>query len=629
MRVYKKIRKQMITLCAIVAIVTISICENTVNTKASQSSSTTFAVLSTTNMHGSCWDTNLLNDTTVKNSLLRISSAVKALRTKYNGNIVLINSGDTFEGTPVSSYKITTANKKFTGEIPMAIGLKYIGYDVYSLGNQECSYSWKTMNKVYAYLKKSKIDVDGDGTKESCVPVISGNLVYKEKQGSHKAGELVFKPWTSKDIKVGDKTLKIGIFALENTEGARCDVTNKDSNISFTQRENASYNMQVEAQQYVKQMKDAGCDFIISSYHSRLDSESGLQALRVIKNTSGIDMMITSYDDSCGNLNGNRSNIYTNKKGNSVFVVNGGDNQLTKTQIVATAKKDGTFEITIPGEQTNVDLSKYKDDQVLKDLIKPYATEASNYLKEAGGKINDSKWDDNTNFYLKQTDTMDFINRAQMVVGTKYMKKKFASTCPVTLETLQKTYGNKYTLDVDCSCSNVATLGNYTVKAGALSMKDIYKMYPRDNSLCILPLTGAQMDKILEYVASKQLTYAISKGKTVFLTKGNKCDYPVFYGIDFSYDLSKKVGDRVTIRGFQNGKPFSLIQTYNLAIDNYLLSNGPFKKYGLDDTIWSQTEDLGVGGVRDLIKEFATGFGKKGVSPKRSDWKIEYGTVTN
>ncbi len=637
MNVCKKIRKQImrrITLCAMAAIMTTSICENTVNSKAAKSSSvtqsnsttqsTTFAILSTANMHGNCWDANLINGETVSNSVLRISSAVKALRESYNGNIVLINSGVTFSGTVVSSYPITSATKKFNGKIPMAICLKYIGYDAYSLSNQEWSYPYNTMQKVYTYLQSKKVDVDGDGTKEPSVPVISANLVYKKTQGIHKEGELVYKAWASKEIKVGDKTLKVGILGMENTDYIRWNVADNDSNLSFAQSKNTPKDKAAKVQGYVTQMQQDGCDFIIVSYHSGQGSESG-QASRVVKNTSGIDMMITSYDA----LSCTSSDICADKKGNSVLVVNAGSNQLTKTQIVATAKKDGSFEISIPGEQTDVDLRKYKDDLVLKELIKPYATEATNYLGEASGKISGKGWDGNTNFYLRQTDTMDFINRAQLVMGTKYMKKKYAPTAAVTLKTLQKTYGNKYTLDVDLSCSSVATWGNYSVKGGDLSMKDIYKLYPRDNNLCILPLTGAQLKKCLEYVASKQLTYGISNGKIVFSTKGNNCNYPVFYGIDFSYDLSKVAGDRVKINGLQNGKPFSLIQTYNLAIDNDLLGNGAFKKYGLKDTIWSQRQDLGSEGVRCLIKEFATSFGKKGVAPNRSNWKIEYGTVAN
>lgn len=108
-----------------------------------------FVLMTTTDMHGKCWNVNILNDTQVNNSMLRVATAVKAARAKYGDNVIVIDNGDLFQGTPISSYNIQCGGK----ENPMAIALKYIGYDAFVLGNHEFNYSFTTMQKVYEYLQ--------------------------------------------------------------------------------------------------------------------------------------------------------------------------------------------------------------------------------------------------------------------------------------------------------------------------------------------------------------------------------------------------------------------------------------------------------------------------------------------
>ena len=97
-----------------------------------------FAVLSTTDMHGRCWDKNILNDTNMNNSMLNVATAVKEIREMFGENVVLIDNGDTYQGTPVSTLQISEYTQgNTTDPNPMAISLKYIGYDLATVGNHE------------------------------------------------------------------------------------------------------------------------------------------------------------------------------------------------------------------------------------------------------------------------------------------------------------------------------------------------------------------------------------------------------------------------------------------------------------------------------------------------------------
>ena len=224
-----------------------------------------FTVLSTTDMHGRCWSTNILNDTTAKNTMLNVSTAVASVRAEKE-NVILIDNGDTYQGTPVSSYQLSLQKQGET-ELPnpMALSLKEIDYDAAVIGNHEFNYAWELMNDVRTYL--------ADGTKGNAVDTICANLYYDGTDGVHTAGENVFTPYIFRDITVGEKTYKIAIIGFENTDCPRWDVPDNYPGIVFTHPDNTYGSMAWEANRYVKQVQDAGADFVIVSYHSGLGAD--------------------------------------------------------------------------------------------------------------------------------------------------------------------------------------------------------------------------------------------------------------------------------------------------------------------------------------------------------------------
>ncbi|MBQ7870547.1 MAG: S-layer homology domain-containing protein, partial [Oscillospiraceae bacterium] len=169
---------------------------------------------------------------------------------------------------------------------------------------------------------------------------------------------------------------------------------------------------------------------------------------------------------------------------------------------------------------------------------------------------------------------------------------------------------------------------SYNVSAGYMSMKDIYRLYRYDNSLYLLPITGAELKTILEFNAATHLAVNTSTGEAVFSTKGDDFTNPIFYGIDFKYDMSRAEYDRVIDLKFSDGREVVDSEVYILAVNNYHLGNasGPFANYTTEDAIWCQTDDLGGGFVQDLIAEFLTEETAKngGVSPAPSNWEIVY-----
>ncbi len=51
-------------------------------------------------------------------------------------------------------------------------------------------------------------------------------------------------------------------------------------------------------------------------------------------------------------------------------------------------------------------------------------------------------------------------------------------------------------------------------------------------------------------------------------------NYDSAQGIDYTVDVSKPAGERITIRGFSDGRAFSLNETYMVAINSYRGNGG-------------------------------------------------------
>ena len=143
-------------------------------------------------MHGKCWNTNVLTDSSQSGSMLKVSTAVSQIREEYGEeNVLLVDNGDLFQGTPVSQIQLLRYSSDEPTDLPaMALCLKEIGYDAFVLGNHEFNYDWDAMSTVYRWLEDNK------------VPVLAANACYDGTDTEHAAGKNAFTPNITKTITV-------------------------------------------------------------------------------------------------------------------------------------------------------------------------------------------------------------------------------------------------------------------------------------------------------------------------------------------------------------------------------------------------------------------------------------------
>ena len=554
---------------------------------------TDVAILSTTDMHGKCWDTNLLTLSAENNNMLRVSTAVNRIRAEFGPeNVELIDNGDLFQGTPISQVQFFRYFAGDSGLPPaMALCLAGIGYDAFVLGNHEFNYEWRGMRAVYDWLEDS-------------VPVLAANVYYDGSDGVHGAGENAYTPYVVRTITVNGHDHKIGILGMENADITRWDLPVNYPGLRFGSPGNDNSQVSVEARKYLDLMKAEGCEFIIASYHSGLGNadkavtfgvNSENQGVRLIRETDDIAMLVLGHDHSAA-----YSNTYeANAAGDPVLVVNGGGQELTKSVFRFSEDASGALVWTIVDSE-NLKLGDFEANEALRSELQPYADIAEAEVNLPAGKAA-GDWDLSDDYYTEQTDTVDLISAAQMAEATRRIKEKYGLAVPEAFGQAGLDH-----LDVDMAMTSVPVVNGYVVRPGDISGRDVYMLYRFSNNLLALPMTGAQIRAVMEENASDRLTVCVHDGEAFVCTQGDPFTNLIFGAVNFTYDMSKPAGERVEIAGFHNGRDSDEDEVYLVAVNNYILGNERcgLRDYSADDAIWSQQSDAGGESIQDIITEY-------------------------
>ena len=543
---------------------------------------TDFAVLSTSDVHGKCWEEDLLNDTHVTRNMLRISTFVKEIREQYGEeNVLLIDNGDAFQGNIVSEAQLLACEAGVSDLPPaMEVCFEEIGYDVFVLGNHEFNHAWDCMNSIYQRMEDNGISV------------LAANLVYAEDEDGHSAGENVVKPYTIKTVTVNGHEHRIGILGIENTDCERWGVEDYYPGMIFAHPENSNGDVVYEAEQYIPQMKAEGCEFIIVSYHAGLGSyqdeldywiNTEDQGMRLIKNSHDIDLLILGHDHTTGYSN----SFYENADGESICVVNAGGSTVTRSILRFTENEDGTLSYELR-EHDNVDPTDYEVDTDLEEKMTPYADMAEQFIAEPAGTLS-GDWDGNNVFYCEQTDTMDLISASMM-----------------------------YALDSDMAVNNVIVASGFTASEGDVSIKDVYRFSSFSNFAVAIRMTGREIKEVVEENAASHFSTRVINGQPYFYPKGDIYTLLIFGGINFTCDMSRPEGDRIQIEGFSNGKRFNENETYDVVVNDYSLNNNQ----GAFSVIDTDGEDSEAPLITECIGLYLSDMTERNgsVTPDDFDW---------
>src|SRR6476659_4686223 len=101
-------------------------------------------ILGTTDLHGNINPIDYYTDKPDNRGLAKIATLIKRVR-KEQPNVVLIDSGDTIQGTPLESYHNRKNNQP---PDPMMLAMNALQYDAMTVGNHEYNFGLKVLEKA-------------------------------------------------------------------------------------------------------------------------------------------------------------------------------------------------------------------------------------------------------------------------------------------------------------------------------------------------------------------------------------------------------------------------------------------------------------------------------------------------
>ncbi len=229
-------------------------------------------ILGTTDLHGNIYPTDYYKNTPDNRGLAKIATLIKRAR-KDNQNTLLIDSGDTIQGTPLEYYHNKKNNEP---PDPMMLVMNSLAYDAMAVGNHEYNFGLKVLEKARS---------------EARFPWLSANTYNQGSNDTH------YQPYLVKEI----AGIRVGILGL-TTPGIP-NWENPPNYVGLEFREPVD-----EARKWVSVLRDKEkCHLVIVAMHMGLEEDLDTgeinpeqvrhenEAVAIARNVPGVDVIMMGH----------------------------------------------------------------------------------------------------------------------------------------------------------------------------------------------------------------------------------------------------------------------------------------------------------------------------------------------
>jgi 2',3'-cyclic-nucleotide 2'-phosphodiesterase (5'-nucleotidase family) len=467
-------------------------------------------VLGTTDLHGNLFPIDYYTDKPDNRGLAKIAALIRRVR-KENENVVLIDSGDNIQGTPLAYYHNKKNNQPPN---PMMLGMNALGYDAMTVGNHEYNFGLKVLEKARSEAK---------------FPWLSANTYDKGTTKTH------YQPYIVKEI----AGVRVGVLGLTTPGVPTWENAPNYAGLDFHQP-------LLEAKKWVPVLRGKErVDVVVIAMHMGIEEDLRTgelnpgqvlhenQAVAIARQVPGVDLIFmghTHRDIPSLSVNGvvltqanlwgrhlARADVYLEKVG-------------PRWRVYARSAR------TIP-----VDDKVLADEEIVK-IGEPYNRETQAWLSRDIG--NSGKELKATDARFRDTAILDLIQRVQMEVGK-----------------------------ADVSMAAVFN-PEARIPKGSVSVREMAGLYVYENTLVVLEVTGQQIKDALEHSAKYFLPYEAGKSPTELIDpKIPAYNFDIAEGVTYVLNISKPYGQRIENLQFE-GKPLAPERKLRLATNNYRVNGG-------------------------------------------------------
>ncbi|MGW6791406.1 bifunctional metallophosphatase/5'-nucleotidase [Streptomyces chartreusis] len=545
-------------------------------------------VMGTTDLHGHVFNWDYFKNadyTDAKGNaqgLARVSTLVDGIRAERGRrNTLLIDAGDTIQGTPLTYYyaKVDPITAKGGPVHPMALAMNAIGYDAVALGNHEFNYGIETLRKF----------------EEQCrFPLLGANAL------DAKTLKPAFPPYFIKSFRVqGAPPVKVAVLGLTNPGIAIWDKAYVQGKLTFP-------GLEEQAAKWVPKLKAMGADVVIVSAHSGSSGTSSYgdqlpyienSAALVAQQVPDIDAILVGH----AHVEIPELRVTNAKTGKDVVL----------SEPLCFAERLSLFDIELTFAKGRWTVEKVAasvlnsntvaDDPKITKLLSDEHEKVVAYVNQVVGTATATLTTVDARY--KDAPIIDLITKVQEDV----VKAALASTEYASLPVIAQASPFSRTSEIP---------------AGEVTIRDLSSLYVYDNTLVAKLMTGAQLKAYLEYSAEYFVQTAPDAAVDVekLTNAGNRPDYNYDYvsGLSYDIDIAQAAGSRIKNVTY-NGAALDDAQKFVFAVNNYRANGGgAFPHVAAAQELWSESTE-----IRTRIAEWVTA---KGVlDPKNFasvDWKL-------
>ncbi|MGW4301253.1 bifunctional metallophosphatase/5'-nucleotidase [Streptomyces sp. NPDC004646] len=545
-------------------------------------------VMGTTDLHGHVFNWDYFKNAEYADpagnalGLSRISTLVNQVREeKGRHNTLLIDAGDTIQGTPLTYYyaKVDPITAKGGPVHPMALAMNAIGYDAAALGNHEFNYGIETLRKFESQLR---------------FPLLGANAV------DAKTLKPAFQPYVMREFRVpGAPPVKVAVLGLTNPGIAIWDK-------AFVQGKLAFEGLEEQAAKWVPKLRSMGADVVLVSAHSGTSGTSSYgdqvpyvenAAANVARLVPGIDAILVGH----AHLEIPELRVVNEKSGKTVVLSEPlcFAERLTLFDVELVLRR-GRWEVESVAASLR-DSRTVADDPKITKLLTAEHKKVVAYVNQVVGRATETLTTVDARY--KDAPIIDLINKVQEDV----VKAALAGTEYASLPVLSQASPFSRTSEIP---------------AGDVTIRDLSSLYVYDNTLVAKLLTGAQVRAYLEY--SAQYFVQTAPGAPVDVDKltnaNDRPDYNYDYvsGLSYDIDVAQPAGSRIKNLAF-GGAPLDDAAQFVFAVNNYRANGGgAFPFVASAKELWSESTE-----IRTRIAEWVTAKGE--LDPKdfaSVDWKL-------
>jgi 2',3'-cyclic-nucleotide 2'-phosphodiesterase (5'-nucleotidase family) len=467
-------------------------------------------VLGTTDLHGNLFPVDYYTNKADNRGLAKIATLVKQFR-KENQNVLLIDSGDTIQGTPLEYYHNKKNNQP---PDPMMLAMNALHYDAMTVGNHEYNFGLQVLEKARS---------------EAEFPWLSANTYNKGTNQTH------YKPYIIKEV----AGVRLGVLGLTTPGIPNWENVPNYAGLEF--REPVS-----EAKKWVPVLRrKERADVVIIAMHMGLEQDlrtgeinpgqvpNENRAIAIAQQVPGVDLIFmghTHRDVPSVTVNGVQL-IQANYWGRhlarvDLYLENAGP----RWRVFARAARTISTDDRVP------------PDQELLKIGEPYDRETQAWLSRAIGESAAELTAAEARF--GDTAILDLIQRVQLEAG-----KAQVSMAAV--------------FNPDAR-----------IAKGPVTVRDIAGLYVYENTLVVLEVTGQQLKDALEHSAKYFRPYEPGKSAAELVDeKIPAYNFDIAEGVTYVLNIAKPIGQRIENLQFQ-GQPLSPTQKLRLATNNYRVNGG-------------------------------------------------------